>query len=329
MIRIEKGDLADPRLLALLDAHLTQCRAETGPHSAHALDVAGLAAQDVEVFAGFDGEALVAVGALKRLGDGRGEVKSMHTGAKRRRSGAGAAMLAHIVAEARRQGLQRLSLETGAWDFFHPARRLYRRFGFRDCAPFAPYKADLNSVFMTLDLGDATPVAATRMAIDADLPEILAIYNHIIATSTAVYRDDPTTLEERADWLHARQSAGFPTIVAARGGEVLGFASYGPWRGAFPGYRHTVEHSVHVGEAARGLGIGAALMGHLLDLAREGNVHVMVGAVDADNAASLRFHAKLGFAEAAHFHEVGFKFGRWLDLVFVEKSFPGSRKLSS
>lgn len=323
-MRIEEGDLADPRVLALLEAHLTQCRNETGPGSAHALEVSSLAAPDVDFFAGFDGDALVAVGALKRQGDGRGEVKSMHTSAERRRSGAGAAMLAHIVSHARRQGLKRLSLETGAWDFFHPARRLYRRFGFRDCAPFPPYKPDRNSLFMTLDLGEPTPVAATRMAAEADLPGILAIYNQIIATSTAVYRDDPTTLKERADWMHSRHEAGFPTIVADRGGEVLGFASYGHWRGAFPGYRHSVEHSVHVGEAARGLGIGAALMGHLLDLARERGVHVMVGAVDADNAASLRFHEKLGFSKAAHFHEVGRKFGRWLDLVFVEKIFPQS-----
>ena len=322
-MRIEAGDLADPRLLALLAVHLAQCRGETALGSAHALDVTGLAAPDIEVFAGFDGETLIAIGALKRLGEARGEVKSMHTSPERRRSGAGAAMLAHIVAHAVRQGLKRLSLETGSWDFFHPARRLYRRFGFRDCAPFSPYKADRNSLFMTLDLGDATSLAAaTRMAVDADLPAILAIYNHIIATSTAVYRDDPVTLEERTDWLHTRQAAGFPTIVAERGGEVLGFASYGQWRGAFPGYLRSVEHSVHVGEAARGLGLGAALMGHLLDLAREGGVHVMVGAVDADNAASLRFHGKLGFTLAAHFHEVGRKFGRWLDLVFVEKVFP-------
>ncbi|HXT07347.1 MAG TPA: GNAT family N-acetyltransferase [Roseiarcus sp.] len=321
-MRIEAGDLADPRLLTLLAAHLAQCRGETAAGSAHALDVTGLAAPDIDVFAGFDGETLVAAGALKRLGDGRGEVKSMHTSADYRRSGAGAAMLAHIVSQAVRTGLKRLSLETGSWDFFHPARRLYRRFGFRDCPPFSPYKADRNSLFMTLNLGDATPLAATRMAAEADLAAILAIYNAIIATSTAVYRDDPVTLEERTDWLHARQAAGFPTIVAERGGEVLGFASYGQWRGAFPGYRHSVEHSVHVGEAARGLGLGAALMGHLLDLAREAGVHVMVGAVDADNAGSLRFHGKLGFTEAAHFHEVGRKFGRWLDLVFVEKVFP-------
>ena len=320
-MQIENADLANPRVTALLGVHLAQCRGETAPGSAHALDANGLAAPDIDVFAGFEGEALIALGALKRLGAGRGEVKSMHTDAARRRAGAGAAMLAHIVAQATRQGLKRLSLETGAWDFFHPARRLYRRFGFRDCAPFTGYKSDRNSLFMTLDLGDPTPIAATRRASETDLPAMLAIYNQIVATSTAIYRDDPTTLEERAEWLHGREAAGFPTIVAARGGEVLGFASYGPWRGAFPGYRHSVEHSVHMAEAARGLGLGAALMGHLIDLAREAGVHVMLGAVDADNSASLRFHEKLGFAPVAHFHEVGRKFGRWLDLVFVEKVF--------
>ncbi len=170
----------------------------------------GLAAPDIDFFAALDGETLVAVGALKRLGDGRGEVKSMHTGAERRRSGAGAAMLAHIVSEARRHGLKRLSLETGSWDFFHPARRLYRRFGFRDCPPFAPYKPDRNSLFLTLDLGDETPVAATRAAVEADLPGILAIYNHIIATSTAIYRDEPTTLEERAAVAACAQGGGLP-----------------------------------------------------------------------------------------------------------------------
>jgi phosphinothricin acetyltransferase len=322
MMRIERGDLADPRVVRLLETHLVQCHSETEPGSAHALDVTGLAAPDIEFFAAFDGETLVSIGALKRLDDIRGEVKSMHTSAERRRSGAGAAMLAHIVSQAVRQGLKRLSLETGSWNFFAPARRLYRRFGFRDCAPFSSYKSDRNSLFMTLDLGDPEPVAATRMAVESDLPGVLAIYNRIIATSTAIYRDEPTTLEERADWLHSRRAAGFPTVVAERGGEVLGFASYGHWRGAFPGYRHSVEHSVHVGEAARGAGLGAALMGHLMDLAREAGVHVMVGAVDADNAGSLSFHAKLGFAQAAHFHEVGRKFGRWLDLVFVEKVFP-------
>ena len=323
-MKIGRGDLADPSVRALLETHLHHCRKQTGSCSAHALDASGLAAPDVDFFAAWDGATLVGVGALKRLGDGRGEVKSMHTTAARRGAGAGAAMLAHIVAAARGQGLKRLSLETGAWDYFYPARRLYRRHGFRDCPPFTGYKPDRNSLFLTLDLGDDEAVMATRDATEADLPAMLAIYNRIIATSTAIYRDEPTTLEERAEWFASRRARGFPVIVAERGGEVLGFATYGDWRGAFPGYRHSVEHSVHIAEGARGTGAGAALMGHLFDLAREGGVHVMVGAVDADNAGSLRFHDRLGFARVAHFHEVGRKFGRWLDLVFVEKVFGAS-----
>ena len=321
-MRIVSGDLADPRIRALLATHLVQCRGETEPGSAHALDASGLGQPEVDFFAAWEAESLLGVGAVKRLGDARGELKSMHTVAERRRAGAGAAMLAHLVEHARAQGLKRLSLETGSWDFFRSARRLYRRHGFRDCPPFAGYRPDRNSLFLTLNLGDATSVVETRAANEEDLPDLLSIYNEVIATSTAIYRDDPTTLEERTAWFRARGVAGFPVVVAEQGGAVVGFASYGEWRGAFPGYRHTVEHSVHVAQGLRGAGVGAALMGHLLDLARDAGVHAMVGAVDADNAASLGFHARLGFSEAAHFHEVGRKFGRWLDLVFVEKIFP-------
>ena len=318
-MRIARGDLGDPRILALLQTHLTQCRAETALQSAHALDVDALARPDVDFFAGFEGDELVGIGALRRLGDGSGELKSMHVAASRRGGGAGAALCAHLVAHARDAGMKRLSLETGAWDFFHPARKLYRRQGFRDTGPFFGHSPDPNSRFLTLDLGGADAVVATRAAEERDLPALLAIYNQIVATSTAIYRDDPTTLDERAAWFAGRLKGGFPVLVAERGDEVLGFASYGEFRGAFAGYRYTVEHSVHVGERARGLGVGATLMGHLLDLAREAGVHVMIGAVDADNAASLKFHEKQGFSPTGRLHEVGRKFGRWLDLVFVEK----------
>jgi L-amino acid N-acyltransferase YncA len=318
-MEIVRGDLADPCIVALLETHLIQCRAHTGANSARALDLSGLAQPDVDFFAAFEGDRPVSVGALRRLGDGRGEVKSMHVAASRRGRGAGAEMLTHLVARAREGGLKRLSLETGAWDFFFPARRLYRRHGFRDTGLLAGFAPDPNSLFMTLNLGDEAAMVETRAAEPRDLPALLAIYNQIVATSTAIYRDDPTNLEERAAWLAARQAAGYPVIVAERGAEVLGFASYGEFRGAFPGYRFTVEHSVHIGEGARGLGVGATLMGHLTDLAREAGVHVMLGAVDADNSASLKFHEKLGFAPTGRLHEVGWKFGRWLDLVFVEK----------
>lgn len=158
-----------------------------------------------------------------------------------------------------------------------------------------------------------------RPATQADLPGVLVIYNHVIETSTAVYMDEPVPLADRTAWLAAREAKGFPVLVAADAGEVLGFASYGEWRGAFPGYRHSVEHSVHVRDGLRGTGVGRALMEALIPIAERQGMHVMLGAVDAANEGSLRFHERLGFTRVAHFREVGRKFDRWLDLVFVQR----------
>ncbi|MFZ5931114.1 MAG: GNAT family N-acetyltransferase [Pseudomonadota bacterium] len=158
-----------------------------------------------------------------------------------------------------------------------------------------------------------------RNATAKDLPGILAIYNDVIATSTAVYALAPVSLEDRTQWLAAKQARGFPVFAAVEGDEVLGFASYGEWRGAWAGYKFTVEHSVHVKAGMRGTGIGRLLMQHLIDAAQTAGLHVMIGAIDAGNAASIRFHEKLGFSTVAHFHEVGFKFNRWLDLVFMQR----------
>lgn len=157
-----------------------------------------------------------------------------------------------------------------------------------------------------------------RDATHADLPGILAIYNEVIATSTAVYAFEPVTLEDRAAWLEARQARQFPVLVAMEADEVLGFASYGDWRGAWAGYKYTVEHSVHIRDGLRGKGIGRQLLQQLINEARQAGLHVMIGGVDADNKASIKFHERLGFAPVAHFNEVGFKFGRWLDLVFMQ-----------
>ena len=153
-VRIVEGGLDDPRVVALLHAHLTRARAETAPGSAHALDLSGLRAPGVTFWSAWDGDpaALVGVGALKRLGDGHGELKSMHTAEAARGRGVGAALLAHIVAHARAAGMTRLSLETGAWPYFAPARALYARHGFVECPPFGDYRPDPNSVFMTRDL---------------------------------------------------------------------------------------------------------------------------------------------------------------------------------
>lgn len=157
-----------------------------------------------------------------------------------------------------------------------------------------------------------------RPAGEADLPAITAIYNAVIATSTAIYMDDPVTLEDRGTWFAARRAAGYPLLVADDGDGVLGFATFGDFR-AFPGYRHTVEHSVHIRADARGRGLGTALVSALFEPARALGKHVMIAGVDAANEGSIRMHERLGFERGAVLREVGRKFGRWLDLAFMQK----------
>lgn len=152
MIGIREGGLDDARVIALLAHHLQRARAETAPGSAHALDVDRLRSDGVRFWSAWDGERLLSVGALKPLSGAHGEVKSMHTAAEARRAGAGSAMLRHIIAAARAAGMMRLSLETGSWDYFAPARAFYARHGFAPAAPFGDYRPDPNSLFMTLDL---------------------------------------------------------------------------------------------------------------------------------------------------------------------------------
>jgi phosphinothricin acetyltransferase len=153
---------------------------------------------------------------------------------------------------------------------------------------------------------------------ESDLPLILDIYNDVILTSTAIYTERPVDLHNRRQWWRARTAQGFPVLVARRDGEVLGFASFGEFR-SFPCYAATVEHSVHVHAQHRGKGIGTLLVLALLARAKSLGKHVIVGGIDADNSSSLRLHRKLGFVDAGHFHEVGRKFGRWLDLIFLQR----------
>ena len=163
------------------------------------------------------------------------------------------------------------------------------------------------------------PPTTVRAARPDDLPAITAIFNDVIATSTAVYYVQPTTLAERTEWYRGRVDRGHPVLVAEHGGEVVGFSSFAEFRGVWPGYRHSVEHSVHVRADQRGRGIGSQLVSALFPLAGAARKHVIVGGIDAANDASLRMHERLGFERVAHFREVGHKFGRWLDLVFVQR----------
>src|SRR5262245_2036444 len=153
-MRIEIDDLSRPDVHALLREHLDNMYELSPPESVHALDLDGLRAPGITFWTAWDQHVLLGCGALKELDRSHGEVKSMRTPSKLRRMGVGRAILTHIVAEARRRGYQRLSLETGSMDAFAPARRLYESFGFTYCAPFDSYVEDQNSVFMSLWLGE-------------------------------------------------------------------------------------------------------------------------------------------------------------------------------
>jgi putative acetyltransferase len=152
MIHIERANFDDPRIAALVATHVMTARSQTGPQSAHALDLSALQATDVMLWTICDGEDLIGMGALKEISPDHGEVKSMHTILTKRRAGAGRLMLQHIIRNARTRGMKRLSLETGAWEYFYPAHKLYRSYGFVECGPFADYIFDPNSLYMSLDL---------------------------------------------------------------------------------------------------------------------------------------------------------------------------------
>lgn len=151
-MRIELDDLSRPEVHALLQEHLENMHELSPPESVHALDLSKLRHPDITFWTAWDAPGLVGCGALKRLTSVHAEVKSMRTPAAVRRRGAGRALMGHIVSEARARGYRRLSLETGTQDDFLPAQTLYRSFGFTVCGPFANYKDDPYSVFMTLEL---------------------------------------------------------------------------------------------------------------------------------------------------------------------------------
>lgn len=156
-----------------------------------------------------------------------------------------------------------------------------------------------------------------RDANEGDLESILSIYNDVIINTTAVYSEKPHTLQMRGDWFKDRINDNFPVFVANIGGRVVGFSSFGHFR-AWPCYRYTVEVSVYVDAAYRGKGISKMLMQSLIDRAKEMNIHAVIAGINADNLISVNLHRSFGFEEVANFKEVGYKFGRWLDLKFFE-----------
>jgi L-amino acid N-acyltransferase len=155
-----------------------------------------------------------------------------------------------------------------------------------------------------------------RPATGADAVEVGTLLDALLATTTIEWTETPRTAAEVRGWMGAHEVV----LVAEDAGEVVGVAAFGWFRDVvkWPGYRFTVEHSVHVREDRWGSGVADALMHALLDAARESGKHTMIAAVDSANEASIRFHTRLGFVEVARMPEVGAKFGRWLDLVVLQ-----------
>ncbi|MFG2894741.1 GNAT family N-acetyltransferase [Streptomyces sp. NPDC048248] len=148
-MKIVADDLSGPEIARFLAEHVEQMRSLTPLESKHALDLDGLRAPGITFWSVLEGDSLVGCGAIKRLDAGHAELKSMRTRPKRQRSGVASQLMEHIIGEAIRMGFTRLSLETGSAEFFLPARKLYEKFGFRACEPFADYRPDPNSTFMS------------------------------------------------------------------------------------------------------------------------------------------------------------------------------------
>jgi phosphinothricin acetyltransferase len=156
-----------------------------------------------------------------------------------------------------------------------------------------------------------------RPATENDLPGILHIYNDVILNTTAVYQYQPHTLQMRHEWFDKMKADGYPVFVAEVEKEIAGFSYYASFRTP-AAYKYTVENTVHVHPAYRGRGIAKLLMQPVIESAKQMQMHTMVAGIDATNVASIKLHQHFGFKEVACFKQVGFKFGQWLDLVFMQ-----------
>lgn len=158
-----------------------------------------------------------------------------------------------------------------------------------------------------------------RAVREADIEAIRALVNAEIRDAVNVWHETERSDAEMRHWVAERQSPGRAVIVAERAGRVVGYGGYGPFR-PHSGYALTAEHSLCVDAAERGQGVGAALLADLLRRAETQGVHILIGAIEAENAASIALHKRYGFVETGRLPEVGRKFGRWLTLVFMQRT---------
>lgn len=156
-----------------------------------------------------------------------------------------------------------------------------------------------------------------RKATITDMISVLEIVNYEIANTTAIWDYDIRTLREQEAIFNEKLQKDFPFLVAEIDSKIIGFGTYGTFRFKI-GYRFTVEHSVYIHKDFHGKGIGKLLLEELIEIAKNQKLHTMIGVIDSENTGSIAFHKKLGFQEAGHIKETGFKFNRWLDSVFMQ-----------
>jgi L-amino acid N-acyltransferase len=163
-----------------------------------------------------------------------------------------------------------------------------------------------------------TDLILIRRATEQDLGVILEIFNHAIRHTTAVYSYDPYSPKMMMDWFLEKQQNNFPVFVSTdKKKTVTGFVTYGTFR-TRPAYKYTVEHSIYVHPDHRQKGIASHLMKHIIQVAEDAQLHSLIGGIDAENTLSIDFHEKFGFTAVGNLKEVGYKFGKWLDLVFMQ-----------
>jgi len=156
-----------------------------------------------------------------------------------------------------------------------------------------------------------------RKVAETDLPGILEIYNDAILTTTALYTYEPMTGPMIRQWYDDKTAKNLPVYIVEIDHRVAGFASYGPFR-PWPAYKYSVEHSIYVHKDFRGKGIAKKLLRTLIDHATADNLHTIVAGIDSGNEVSINLHRQFGFQEAGRLSQVGYKFGRWLDLLFMQ-----------
>ena len=167
-------------------------------------------------------------------------------------------------------------------------------------------------------MGAAKESVKVRAAVREDVPSILQIYNDAVLTTTATYDYEPRSLDHRMAWFEDHVLKNLPVFVAVENGTTVGWSSLSGYHDR-KGYRFTCENSIYIAPAHRGRGIGGLLLAPLIEGAGKLGMHAIIATIDASNAASVRLHAKFGFVQVGHFKEVGYKFDRWLDVVYMER----------